>query len=72
MGKEVVMVCIEVVEIEIGGYYNVQIWEFFKMVSEWEVEGYDVGEEFIELISMLRRIWDEELEYLDYVVEYDV
>lgn len=56
MGCEVVMVCIEVVEIEIGGYYNFQIRVFLEMVIEWQVEGYDVGEELGELVQMLRRI----------------
>ncbi|KAK4665581.1 ubiquinone biosynthesis monooxygenase Coq7 [Podospora pseudopauciseta] len=71
MGKEAAMACTEAVETEIGGHYNAQIRELLKMVSEWEAEGYDVGEEFTELISTLRRIRDEELEHLDHAVEHD-
>ncbi|KAK4176064.1 putative Demethoxyubiquinone hydroxylase [Triangularia setosa] len=71
MGKEAAMACTEAVETEIGGHYNAQIRELLKMLSEWESEGYDVGEEFTELISTLRRIRDEELEHLDHAVEHD-
>ncbi|KAK0644510.1 ubiquinone biosynthesis protein Coq7, partial [Cercophora newfieldiana] len=71
MGREAAMACTEAVETEIGGHYNGQIRTLLEMVGEWEREGYDVGEEFRELISTLRRIRDEELEHLDHAVEHD-
>ncbi|KAK0702590.1 ubiquinone biosynthesis protein COQ7-domain-containing protein [Apiosordaria backusii] len=71
MGKEAAMACTEAVETEIGGHYNAQIRKLLEMVTEWEREGYDVGEEFTELIKTLRRIRDEELEHLDHAVEHD-
>ncbi|KAK4240196.1 mitochondrial 5-demethoxyubiquinone hydroxylase [Achaetomium macrosporum] len=71
MGREAAMACTEAVETEIGGHYNAQIRKLLEMVSEWEAEGYEVGEEFRELISTLRRIRDEELEHLDHAVEHD-
>lgn len=71
MGREAAMACTEAVETEIGGHYNSQIRTLLEMVGEWEAEGYEVGEEFRELISTLRRIRDEELEHLDHAVEHD-
>lgn len=71
MGREAAMACTEAVETEIGGHYNSQIRTLLEMVSGWEAEGYDVGDEFRELISTLRRIRDEELEHLDHAVEHD-
>ncbi|KXX81992.1 5-demethoxyubiquinone hydroxylase, mitochondrial [Madurella mycetomatis] len=71
MGREAAMACTEAVETEIGGHYNAQIRELLEMVAGWEREGYDVGEEFTELIGTLRRIRDEELEHLDHAVEHD-
>ncbi|KAK4126701.1 COQ7-domain-containing protein [Parathielavia appendiculata] len=71
MGREAAMACTEAVETEIGGHYNGQIRTLLEMVSEWEAEGYEVGEEFRELIATLRRIRDEELEHLDHAVEHD-
>lgn len=71
LGKEAAMACTEAVETEIGNHYNAQIRTLLEMVSEWEAEGYDVDEEFRELISTLRRIRDEELEHLDHAIEHD-
>ena len=71
MGREAAMACTEAVETEIGGHYNGQIRQLLKMVAGWEAEGYEVGDEFRELISTLRRIRDEELEHLDHAVEHD-
>ncbi|KAK3305356.1 ubiquinone biosynthesis protein COQ7-domain-containing protein [Chaetomium strumarium] len=71
LGREAAMACTEAVETEIGGHYNAQIRRLLEMVGEWEAEGYDVGDEFRELISTLRRIRDEELEHLDHAVEHD-
>ncbi|TDZ32496.1 5-demethoxyubiquinone hydroxylase [Colletotrichum spinosum] len=71
MGREAAMACTEAVETEIGDHYNSQIRTLLEMVSEWEAEGYEVGPEFRNLISTLRRIRDEELEHLDHAVEHD-
>ncbi|KAK4142076.1 ubiquinone biosynthesis protein COQ7-domain-containing protein [Dichotomopilus funicola] len=71
MGREAAMACTEAVETEIGGHYNAQIRVLLEMVSGWEEEGYEVGEEFGELLGTLRRIRDEELEHLDQAVEHD-
>ncbi|KAK3995780.1 ubiquinone biosynthesis protein COQ7-domain-containing protein [Cladorrhinum sp. PSN332] len=71
MGREAAMACTEAVETEIGGHYNGQIRQLLEMVQGWEDEGYDVGDEFKDLISTLRRIRDEELEHLDHAVEHD-
>lgn len=71
MGREAAMACTEAVETEIGTHYNGQIRTLLEMVTEWEEQGYEVGEEFRELISTLRRIRDEELEHLDHAVGED-
>ncbi|KAF7563031.1 hypothetical protein G7046_g1118 [Stylonectria norvegica] len=71
MGYEAAMACTEAVETEIGGHYNEQIRSLLAMVTQWEVEGYEVGEELSELVRTLRRIRDEELEHLDHAVEHD-
>ncbi|KAL2021990.1 hypothetical protein VTK56DRAFT_6230 [Thermocarpiscus australiensis] len=71
LGREAAMACTEAVETEIGGHYNGQIRTLLEMVGGWEAEGYEVGEEFRELIGTLRRIRDEELEHLDHAVEHD-
>lgn len=71
MGREAAMACTEAVETEIGEHYNNQIRSLLEMFARWEAEGYEVGDEFRELISTLRRIRDEELEHLDHAVEHD-
>ncbi|KAI1158769.1 ubiquinone biosynthesis protein COQ7 [Nemania serpens] len=71
MGREAAMACTEAVETEIGEHYNNQIRSLLQMFERWEAEGYEVGDEFRELISTLRRIRDEELEHLDHAVEHD-
>ncbi|KAK3935889.1 putative ubiquinone biosynthesis protein coq7 protein [Diplogelasinospora grovesii] len=71
MGREAAMACTEAVETEIGDHYNSQIRTLLSMVTEWEEQGYDVGDEFRELIGTLRRIRDEELEHLDHAVQHD-
>lgn len=71
MGREAAMACTEAVETEIGGHYNAQIRTLLEMVAAWEAEGYDVGDEFRDLIVTLRRIRDEELEHLDHAVDHD-
>ncbi|KAH8165960.1 hypothetical protein CIB48_g2289 [Xylaria polymorpha] len=71
MGREAAMACTEAVETEIGEHYNNQIRSLLEMFEQWEAEGYEVGDEFRDLIGTLRRIRDEELEHLDYAVEHD-
>lgn len=71
MGREAAMACTEAVETEIGDHYNSQIRTLLEIISGWEAEGYEVGEEFRELLGTLRRIRDEELEHLDHAVEHD-
>lgn len=71
MGREAAMACTEAVETEIGDHYNGQIRVLLEMVRGWEEEGYEVGEEFRDLIGTLRKIRDEELEHLDHAVEHD-
>jgi ubiquinone biosynthesis monooxygenase Coq7 len=71
MGREAAMACTEAVETEIGDHYNNQIRTLLEMITQWEREGYEVGEEFTSLISTLRRIRDEELEHLDHAVQHD-
>ncbi|TLD28294.1 hypothetical protein PspLS_03290 [Pyricularia sp. CBS 133598] len=71
MGREAAMACTEAVETEIGDHYNGQIRSLLEMVTGWERDGYEVGDEFRDLISTLRRIRDEELEHLDHAVEHD-
>ncbi|KAL1839961.1 hypothetical protein VTJ49DRAFT_966 [Mycothermus thermophilus] len=71
MSREAAMACTEAVETEIGDHYNAQIRQLLEMVAGWEAEGYEVGQEFRELIETLRRIRDEELEHLDHAVEHD-
>ncbi|KAF2964570.1 hypothetical protein GQX73_g8999 [Xylaria multiplex] len=71
MGREAAMACTEAVETEIGEHYNNQIRSLLEMFEQWEAEGYEVGPEFRDLISTLRRIRDEELEHLDHAVEHD-
>ncbi|TGJ83395.1 hypothetical protein E0Z10_g5371 [Xylaria hypoxylon] len=71
MGREAAMACTEAVETEIGEHYNNQIRSLLEMFEQWEAEGYEVGTEFRDLISTLRRIRDEELEHLDHAIEHD-
>ncbi|KAI0811894.1 ubiquinone biosynthesis protein COQ7 [Xylaria sp. FL0064] len=71
MGREAAMACTEAVETEIGEHYNNQIRTLLEMFEQWEAEGYEVGPEFRELTSTLRRIRDEELEHLDHAIEHD-
>lgn len=71
MGREAAMACTEAVETEIGTHYNSQIRTLLEIFGGWEAEGYEIGEEFKDLINTLRRIRDEELEHLDHAVEHD-
>lgn len=71
MGREAAMACTEAVETEIGDHYNNQIRTLLEMFEQWEAEGYEVGDEFLDLVKTLRRIRDEELEHLDHAVDND-
>lgn len=71
LGREAAMACTEAVETEIGTHYNSQIRTLLEIFNGWEAEGYEIGEEFQDLINTLRRIRDEELEHLDHAVEHD-
>lgn len=71
LGREAAMACTEAVETEIGTHYNEQIRTLLEMFDQWQVEGYDVGDELQELVKTLRRIRDEELEHLDHALEHD-
>lgn len=71
LGREAAMACTEAVETEIGSHYNEQIRNILEMISEWETQGYEVGDEIRQLVNTLRRIRDEELEHLDHAVEHD-
>ncbi|KAI1258646.1 ubiquinone biosynthesis protein COQ7 [Xylariaceae sp. FL1019] len=71
LGREAAMACTEAVETEIGDHYNNQIRTLLEMFDQWESDGYEVGPEFRDLISTLRKIRDEELEHLDHAVEHD-
>ncbi|RYO97972.1 hypothetical protein DL764_007233 [Monosporascus ibericus] len=71
MGRETAMACTEAVETEIGTHYNDQIRKLLEIFDQWEGDGYEVGDEFRDLVDTLRRIRDEELEHLDHAVEHD-
>ena len=65
LGREAAMACTEAVETEIGGHYNGQVRVLLHWMREMEESGEEVGEEVKELVGMLKRIRDEELEHLD-------
>ena len=65
------MACTEAVETEIGGHYNGQVRVLLQWMREMEERGEEVGEEIRELVGLLKRIRDEELEHLDTAVEHD-
>lgn len=71
MGREAAMACTEAVETEIGTHYNEQVREILSWMAEAERRGEEVDEELKELVEVLRRTRDEELEHLDHAVEND-
>ena len=71
MGREAAMACTEAVETEIGGHYNEQVRELLTWMRAREANGEQVGEELRDLVAVLKRIRDEELEHLDTAVEHD-
>ncbi|KAL8927049.1 MAG: hypothetical protein Q9208_002595 [Pyrenodesmia sp. 3 TL-2023] len=71
LGREAAMACTEAVETEIGGHYNGQVRVLVKWMREMEERGEEVGEEVRELVGVLKRVRDEELEHLDHAVGED-
>ncbi|KAH8703281.1 putative ubiquinone biosynthesis protein Coq7 [Talaromyces proteolyticus] len=71
MGREAAMACTEAVETEIGTHYNEQISTMLGWMKEAEQRGEEVDEELKDLLALLRKTRDEELEHLDYAVEND-
>ncbi|KAL1998896.1 hypothetical protein VTN02DRAFT_5409 [Thermoascus thermophilus] len=71
MGREAAMACTEAVETEIGSHYNDQVREILSWFADAERRGEEVDEELRDLLALLRRTRDEELEHLDHAVEND-
>jgi ubiquinone biosynthesis monooxygenase Coq7 len=71
MGREAAMACTEAVETEIGSHYNEQVREILSWAAEAERRGEELDDELKEMLEMLRRTRDEELEHLDHAVEND-
>lgn len=71
MGREAAMACTEAVETEIGSHYNEQVSTIMGWVKEAEQRGEEVDDELQELLVLLRKTRDEELEHLDHAVEND-
>jgi ubiquinone biosynthesis monooxygenase Coq7 len=71
MGREAAMACTEAVETEIGTHYNEQVITIMGWMKEAEQRGEEVDEEIKDLLTLLRKTRDEELEHLDHAVEND-
>lgn len=71
IGREAAMACTEAVETEIGTHYNEQVTTIMGWMKEAEQRGEEVDEEITELLALLRKTRDEELEHLDHAVEND-
>jgi ubiquinone biosynthesis monooxygenase Coq7 len=71
MGREAAMACTEAVEIEIGSHYNEQVREVLSWVADADKRGEEVDDEIKDLLTILRKTRDEELEHLDHAVEND-
>lgn len=71
MGREAAMACTEAVETEIGTHYNEQVTTILGWMKEAEQRGEEVDEEITDLLALLRKTRDEELEHLDHAVEND-
>lgn len=71
MGREAAMACTEAVETEIGSHYNDQVGTILGWFKEAEQRGEEVDEELTDLLALLRKTRDEELEHLDHAVEND-
>lgn len=71
MGREAAMACTEAVETEIGEHYNDQIRTILGWMEEAKSRGEEVDDELRDLVALLRKTRDEELEHLDHAVEND-
>jgi 3-demethoxyubiquinol 3-hydroxylase len=71
MGREAAMACTEAVETEIGTHYNEQVSTIMGWMKEAERRGEEVDDELKDLLALLRKTRDEELEHLDHAVEND-
>lgn len=71
MGRETAMACTEAIETEIGNHYNSQVRELLRLASDLKEQGQELGPELETLITVIRRIRDEELEHLDHAIEND-
>lgn len=71
MGREAAMACTEAVEIEIGSHYNEQVREVLSWVADADKRGEEIDDEIKDLLTILRKTRDEELEHLDHAVEND-
>lgn len=71
MGREAAMACTEAVETEIGTHYNEQIREILEWSADAESRGEELDEELKDLLVLLKKTRDEELEHLDHAVEND-
>lgn len=65
------MACTEAVETEIGSHYNEQVSTIMGWIKEAEQRDEEVDEELTDLLALLRKTRDEELEHLDHAVEND-
>lgn len=71
MGREASMACTEAVETEIGEHYNNQVRELLAWEARMQASGEEMDEELKELLAVIRKCRDEELEHLDHAVEND-
>lgn len=71
MGREATMACTEAVETEIGIHYNEQITTLLDWFAEAQEKGQQLDPELVDLLGVLKRTRDEELEHLDHAVEND-
>lgn len=71
MGREAAMACTEAVEMEIGSHYNEQVRKVLSWVADADKRGEEIDDEIKNLLTVLRKTRDEELEHLDHAVEND-
>ncbi|KAJ5118852.1 hypothetical protein N7448_010557 [Penicillium atrosanguineum] len=71
LGREAAMACTEAVETEIGSHYNDQVREILSWEADAVRRGEELDDELKEMLSIFRRIRDEELEHLDHAVAND-
>jgi len=71
MGREAAMACTEAVEMEIGSHYNEQVRKVLSWVADADKRGEEIDDEIKDLLTILRKTRDEELEHLDHAIEND-